>query len=133
MERVFVDTSALLALGLRDDDRHKEARRIFEGVLDAGTPCWTSSYVLVEHISLLHRRAGTVPLRKFAEGILPLMTVVWVEPSIHEEALRRLLKSVGRGISFVDATSFLLLKAEPGSSVFAFDSDFEKEGFRVLR
>lgn len=132
MERAFVDTSALLALALRDDDRHEEARRIFERLLEDRTPLWTSSYVLVEHVSLLHHRAGVAPLRKFAAGILPLIAIVWVEQSMHEAAMRRLLKEGTRRVSFVDLTSFLLLRADPKSAVFAFDEDFEREGFRVL-
>lgn len=132
MKRAFVDTSALLALALRDDDRHEAARRIFERLLEEGTALWTSSYILVENVSLLHRRAGIAPLRKFAAGILPLLEIVWIERPLHEEAMRRLLKEGTRGVSFVDLTSFLLLRADARSFVFAFDDDFGKEGFRVL-
>ena len=79
----------------------------------------TTSYVLVERA------------RSFREGLAPLLPVIWIGPELHEGGLDLLLERSRRKLSLVDATSFLAMRRHGLDEVFAFDEDFEAEGFHL--
>ena len=131
MSRVFVDTSALLALVVGSDQAHAEAREGF-GILRAeGASLVTSSYVLVETYALLESRIGIGAVRVFREAVAPLLEVLWVDETAHEQALDDLLLRDTRKLSLVDACSFALMRANRVDRAFAFDAHFREEGYTL--
>ena len=129
MSQVFVDTSAVLALLNPRDDLHSRARSAFEALRGAGTGLVTTSYVLVEIYALLGRRMGLGAVRACRGDLTPLFEVVWVDEALHEEALDLLLDRRERGLSLVDAASFVTMRRLRLERAFAFDRHFEAEGF----
>lgn len=132
MSRVFVDTSALLALLNPHDEAHPPARRAFDGLAAAGAALVTTSYVLVETYALVGRRLGIEAVRAFRESFAPLLEVLWVDASLHEEGLDLLLGRPRRGISLVDAVSFAAVRRAAIDRVFAYDDDFRHERFDLV-
>jgi predicted nucleic acid-binding protein len=130
MSEVFVDTSALMALLAKSDADHPRAQRLFEKLRERRSLLVTTSYVLVETYALLGRRYGIEQVRSFRERLAPLLTVVWIGPELHEGGLDLLLERAKRGLSLVDATSFLAMRRHGIDEVFAYDEHFEEEGFR---
>ena len=63
------------------------------------------------------------------EKIGPLLDVFWIAESLHERGLDRFIRRGSRAFSLVDAISFEVLNDHPADAVFAFDSDFDDEGF----
>ena len=61
------------------------------------------------------------------------MDVVTVEPDVEERALRWLRQHDEREYSFVDATSFALMRSLRLRNAFAVDGDFAAAGFTELR
>jgi len=57
---------------------------------------------------------------------------VFVGPDIEEDAVRWLRRHDERAYSFVDATSFLVMRDLKIADVLSFDSDFSAVGFRQL-
>jgi len=57
---------------------------------------------------------------------------VWVDRDMHAEALARLSRKKRRHASLVDEVSFLVMRERGIDTAFAFDSDFEREGFKTL-
>lgn len=55
-----------------------------------------------------------------------------MERQLHDEAVHRLAKRGTRRISLVDQVSFLVMRERGVDTAFAFDPDFEREGFRTL-
>ena len=53
---VFVDTSAMYALLVEDDESHEAARIGAASLRELGASLVTSSFVVLETVSLLHRR-----------------------------------------------------------------------------
>ncbi len=53
----------------------------------------------------------------------------WVGPADHAEAVRRWARRGKRRVSFVDEVSFLIMTRRGIRTAFAFDADFEAEGF----
>jgi len=127
--QVFVDTSAILALLNPKDELHSQARSTFEALRGAGAGLVTTSYVLVEIYALLGRRMGVGAVRACRGDLAPLLEVVWVDEALHDEALDLLLDRSERGLSLVDAVSFVAMRRLRLERAFAFDRHFEAEGF----
>lgn len=130
--RVFVDTSAFLALANRLDQEHATAARIYPTLMERGADLLTSSYVIAESMALIQRRLGWKPLVAFGEALEAAFHVVWVDRMLHTEAQRFLLRRRRRTINIVDAVSMTLARRLALDAIFAFDEDFHLEGFRVL-
>lgn len=127
--RVFVDTSAFYALASSSDEFHERAKEIYEDIVSRDAELITSSYVLLETIALIQNRLGFSVLKEFVEAIRASFRVIWVDEKLHYRAWELLKKK--QNVSFVDCASFSILRRSR-SMVFAFDRDFEQEGFQVL-
>jgi len=126
---VFIDSSALFALIDAADPAHEGARRFVEsgGPIDLVT----HQYVVVETIALAQRRIGIEAVR----AIVRLLEVVDVRPvdrDLHDRALTALLGARRRQVSFVDWTSFTLMRDLGLRTAFTFDDDFVDQGFEVV-
>ena len=132
MSRVFVDTSAVLALLSAADDSHEAARRAFERLQAREASLVTTSFVLVELYALLGRRMGLEAVEAFRKDFAPLLEVVWVDADLHEAGLDLLLERRLRDLSLVDAVSFLVMRQRRLDEAFAFDHHFRDEGFALL-
>jgi uncharacterized protein len=91
----------------------------------------THSYVLVETLALTQRRLGGSAAREFMQELAPVITTVWVDESTHQAGAAALLAALPTQLSFVDFVSFEIMREHGISTVFAFDDDFVKAGFRV--
>lgn len=131
MSKVFVDTSALLALLSATDAGHDRARRSFERLRSESAALVTHSHVLVETYALLDRRLGREASRQFREELAPLLEIVWLDRDLHEEALDLYLASP-RSISLVDAASFACIREMRLDRVWAIDHHFDDQGFEVV-
>jgi predicted nucleic acid-binding protein len=128
---IFLDTSAIYALADRSDANHSAALDRFEVLLEADETLLTHNYVLLESMALLQHRLGTAAAIKLARSASGF-EILWVDRKLHEAALRRLTRSPRRKVSLVDHVSFLVMKSRGLEAAFAFDPDFEREGFRLL-
>ena len=133
MIRVFLDTSAVLALLNPKDEQHGRARRVFETLRAQEAGLVTTSFVLVETYALLARRMGLAAVRAFRNDLMPLLDVVWIGADAHEAGLDLVLERKKRDLSLVDAVSFVVMREQRLEHAFAFDSHFEDEGFSLLR
>ena len=132
MSRVFVDTSAVLALLNPSDESHAAARRAFERLQAREAPLLTTSFVLVEVYALLGRRMGLAAIEAFRQDFAPLLEIVWVDSATHEAGLDLLLERRVRDLSLVDAVSFHVMRQRRLDEAFAFDRHFRDEGFAVV-
>jgi predicted nucleic acid-binding protein len=128
----FVDTSYWVALVLRRHARHEEARSIWEagpGVLIC------TNHVLGETWTFLRRRDGHRTARRFVESCRasPNLILVHVDEDLERDAWRWLRRHDERAYSFVDATSFALMRRRHLREAMAFDGDFSAAGFVEVR
>jgi uncharacterized protein len=124
---VFVDTSALLALLDKSDRYHTEARLTFQRLL-ADDVLITHNYVHVEAIALTARCLGREAVGALVDDLLPVISTVWVDENLHRTALEA-QRLGSTAASFVDHVSFVLMRQAAVRVAFAFDQDFEREGF----
>ena len=98
-------------------------------------PVRTSNLVLGETWTWLRRKAGHVAAVRFLSTIKQSnrVSVVMVTPPIDERAWKWLERHDERAYSYVDATSFEIMRRERISQALAFDGDFASAGFVELR
>jgi len=130
---IFVDTSFWVALRNRSDPHHALSSDLLTTHGDTGLI--TSSHVRGETWTYLRRRAGHRSAVDFLDALerTPRVQIVRPEPAQEEDALRWLRRHDEREFSFVDATSFVLMKALKLRTAFAYDGDFSAAGFTELR
>jgi uncharacterized protein len=128
----FVDTSFWVAFGFRRDEHHEEARATWSrqrgGLL-------TTNHVVGETWTFLRRRAGHAHAVGFIESLerSQRVSVLHVDEAAEAEALAWLRRHDERVYSFVDATSFAIMRRQRIAEALAFDDDFPAAGFRLVR
>ena len=124
---VFVDTSAIYALLDRDDAGHERAL-VGLGRIE-GEDLVTHGYVVAETTSLVRRRLGAEAAARFIDEFLPALRVVDVDAELRAAATAAYRAAVAANVSFVDRTSFELMRRAGIERAFAIDADFEAAGF----
>jgi predicted nucleic acid-binding protein len=129
---VFVDTSALYAMLDRDDEQHQPAAAVWTRLLEGDEALVTSNYVIVESCALVQSRLGVRALRALHDEVLPVLETYWISEDDHRSALEAVLVSDRRGLSLVDCASFVAMRRLALRRAFAFDDDFEAQGFESV-
>jgi predicted nucleic acid-binding protein len=129
---IFIDTSGWAALASRRDDRHEDAVEVLAQVDE---PLVTSNHVCGETWTFLNRRHGHHVAVRFLDRLESSENVElrFVEHTLERDALAWLRRHDEREYSFVDATSFALMRASGIDTALAFDGDFAAAGFTELR
>ncbi len=130
---IFVDTSFWVALRNRRDGHYDQATRLWRSYADA--QLITSNEVRGETWTFLRRRAGHAAAASFLDSLAasPRVAVMRVSDDAEERALTWLRRHDEREYSFVDATSFDLMRVRRIREALAFDGDFAAAGFTELR
>lgn len=131
MNKVFVDTSALVALFDENDTRHKEAMQRLERIRSRRIGMVISDFVFGESITTTLARAGHRIAVTVGEYILnsAIVDFVWLDERIKRKAWEYFKKHDDKRFSFTDCTSFVLMKEINVKKYFAFDEDFKRAGF----
>lgn len=130
---IFVDSSFWVGIRNREDAHHAEAKALLTS--QGSEHLVTSNHVRGETWTVLLRRAGRRSAVAFLDQLegSPRVDVIHLTPDLEDQALRWLRRRDDREYSFVDATSFALMRELRIRSAFAFDEDFAAAGFRLLR
>jgi predicted nucleic acid-binding protein len=117
----------------RRDPHHAEAEALLPEIGDE--PLVTSNHVQGETWTWLRRKVGHHSAVDFLDELArsERVEVVHVEPELERRALTWLRKRDEREYSFVDATSFVLMRSMRIRDALAFDGNFSAAGFRELR
>lgn len=129
----FVDTSFWIAEAITRDSRHADAVALADRFRDA--PAVTSNLVLGETWTLLSRRLGHFHAVRWLDRLRKevVVRIERVEAELEAEAWEWLRAHDDRPYSFVDATSFALMRKLRIREALAFGGDFAASGFVELR
>lgn len=130
--RVFVDTSAFLAVLDADDRNHPAVAQAWKDLVNEGRDLVTSSYVLVETFALVQSRLGVEAARALDQDLLPAVSVIWLDDEVHRAALSALLTAGRRQLSLVDCASFEVMRRNGLTTALTLDSHFAEQGFDVI-
>lgn len=128
----FVDTSFWVAQQFRRDAHHAGARELWQ---DRSSGLLTTNHVVGETWTFLRRRLGHAEARAFVDRAQrsPRLIIVHVDEATEADAWAWLRRHDERAYSFVDATSFAVMRRRRIGEALAFDGDFSAAGFMEVR
>ncbi len=129
---ILLDTSAIVAIADVRDEFHERAIRTMERLSSDDAPLLTHSYVVLETAAVMQRKIGMQPALDFLTEIEDIATIHWVNQEDHERAVHRFGQRHRRNLSLVDCMSFVVMERYDCTTAFAYDSDFESEGFQLI-
>jgi len=130
---IFVDSSFWIARLLPRDRRHEDAVALDEATRARHVA--TSNHVLGETWTFLRKRVGHAGAIAWLDAVLGTADVRLerVDEELEAEAWAWLRVHDERPYSFVDATSFALMRRKRITDALAFDGAFTAAGFNELR
>ena len=131
MNGVFVDTSAWYALLDRADPDHRPVTTQLERHRGRLV---TSSYIFDETLTLARYRLGMRVAQSFGEALRSgkLARQVRVTASDEDAAWDIFLRYRDHALSFIDCTSFVLMRQLRLATAVTLDADFRSFGLRSL-
>jgi len=132
--KLFVDTSAWLALNNKNDQHHNEAVSRSTVIKRQKIDLVTSDYVIDESITVIRYRVSHRAAVIFGEALVS-STIVTVADVTNEERFKAwvMFKKYGdKELSFTDCTSFALMKKLGLQKTFSFDDHFRQLGFELF-
>ncbi|MBI1870672.1 MAG: type II toxin-antitoxin system VapC family toxin [Chlamydiae bacterium] len=134
MGKIFVDTSAWVALFIENDHLHSRALPIFEKIYRTKTMLYTSDYVIDETLTTIlvkgdHSKSVLAGKALFESNI---MDIIYVAPNHFEGTWELYQKYKDKKFSFTDVSSFFIMKQLGINQAFSFDAHFQQTGFEML-
>lgn len=128
--KLFVDTSAWLALNDRDDQYHKKAVEKSVEIKNQRIELITSEYVIDESVTLIRYRVSHKSAVVFGDSLFSsnIIRIIDITDGDRYKAWEMFKKYDDKELSFTDCTSLVLITNLKLRKVFAFD-----EHFRQLR
>jgi predicted nucleic acid-binding protein len=130
--RIFVDTSAFLAILNADDQNHDLAKQAWTDLVNQDALLICTNYVLVETFALVQHRLGMQAVRVLQEDVLPIVNIEWMNDVYHGAGVSAMLTAGRRQLSLVDCVSFETMRRLGIDTAFVFDHHFEEQGFKVI-
>ena len=129
--RIFVDTGAWFAVQVGDDEWHGNAVGTLQALLAGSYALVTTNHVVGETYTLLRVVCGHRAAVRFLDHLEETRRLerIFVRDEIEARAVRLLRQHAEQAFSFVDATSFAVMRAERIRHAFAFDRHFATAGF----
>src|SRR6266446_982613 len=110
MTPLFIDTSYLLALELKNDQNHEAAVRHWRQLSASPPPLITTSYVFDEVVTFFNSRGYHRKATQVGDTLLrsPSLRIVHVEPAMFHDAWAYFLQHPDKTYSFTDCASFVV-------------------------
>ena len=130
---LFADSAAWIALCDERDKYHAVAHAAFQRLVSQAVVFVMTDYVFAEAATLILYRAGHARAVRFGEWALhsPNVRQVRVDVDLWADAWQLFNKYDDKEFSFVDCTSFIVMRREHLIDAFTFDRHFEQMGFRL--
>jgi predicted nucleic acid-binding protein len=134
VRKVFVDTSAFVALRNRAEREHQPARAALRRLVAERALLLTSNYVMAETYTALLVRVGRAEAIEWGRRLRAseAIEVIRVDEPVDDDAWSILESHADKQWSYVDASSFALMEREGMAEAFAFDRHFAQRGLSLV-
>jgi uncharacterized protein len=131
--RLFVDTSAYVALARPNDEHHQEALAVAQKLRRQRARLYMTNFVVAETHALLLRYLGASAARSFLREVDKgaVAIVVRADPTDEELAKTLIYHHIDKEYSLVDAISFVVMERLRLKQAFAFDKHFAQYGWQI--
>ena len=131
--RVFLDSSAYLALLDRDDQHHDDAVQVLRWLAHEQTLQFTTNVILIEAHALVLSRLGIQQGQAFLRDMeKSATTMVRVRAADEVRAMQIIYQYDDKDFSMTDAISFAVMERLHITRAFTFDRHFAQYGFTAL-
>jgi len=132
--RVFVDTSAWVAVADSKDSHHEAATKAYAHLLKSHVTFVTTILVIAETQAWLRRRMSAEIALLFLKNAneSPRIKVVYPDFRMEAEAKRILRQYADQDFSLADAISFAFMRQDGLTEAFAYDRHFAAAGFTLV-
>jgi hypothetical protein len=132
--KLFVDTSAWLALNDKSDQYHDKALSILNVVKRQKIGLITSEYIVDESITIIRYRISHRAAIVFGDSLMDstIVTVMDIAMDERTQAWHLFKKYSDKDLSFTDCTSFALMNKLKIRKAFTFDDHFKQIGFDIF-
>jgi predicted nucleic acid-binding protein len=131
--KVFVDSSAWVALFDASDKYYQFAVNGLNQIMDTRIKFVTSDYIFDETATLLLKRNGQQQAVRFGKWVLTSANVdlIHVDEAVWQDAWDMFQNYKDKQWAFTDCTSFILMRQHNLHQAFTFDRHFEQAGFQL--
>jgi len=129
--KLFVDTSALVALFVRNDKNHEKAVAIFDDIRMNKIKLCLTDYIFDECITTvlsLSNHATTVQIGDFILSS-HMIEFIWLDESSKLKTWDFFKHYSDKKFSYTDCSSFIIMKELGLKDYFGFDRHFQQAGF----
>ena len=131
MNKVFIDTSYLLALELAKDQHHLIALQHWQNVPLTSTQFITTSYIFDEIVTFFNRYGYHAQAAKLGDSILssPTIQLVHINESWFYQGWNYFCQHGDKAYSLTDCISFVVMTEMGIKTAYTFDHHFVQAGF----
>lgn len=132
--KVFVDTSAWIALNDKNDQYHNRAAAKSSEIKRQKIELITSEYIIDESITLIRYRVSHYAAVIFGDALFnsSIVNIMDVKDEDRLKAWDFFKKYKDKELSFTDCTSFAIMEKSRLHKAFTFDEHFKKVGFEIF-
>lgn len=132
--KLFVDTSAWLALNDKNDQYHSKAITKSLEIKKQKIELITSEYIFDESITLIRHRISHKSAIIFGDSLLNsnIICIADVTEEVRFKAWEMFKEYEDKEFSFTDCTSFVLMKNLRLQKAFTFDEHFKQMGITIF-
>lgn len=134
MERVFVDSSAWIALFNKSDKFYKQAVLSYHLLKKAHQSLYTSDYVIDETITTIFKKTNHA-WAVWAGEILfksKIITIIYISSDYLPLTWELFKKYSDKNFSFTDVSCLAVMKNLNIKKAFSFDQEFRKAGVELI-
>ena len=130
--KLLADTSALLALAMREDQNHASAAAFVRQNLKARFVL--TELILAEFVTRIRARAGAGVAVEAGNNVLQSQRyrLVFIDADLLRGGLARMVQLADKRLSLTDCISFETMVRLGLPGAFSFDRDFRDCGFQML-
>ena len=134
MKLLFVDTAGWVAMADGAEPLGASTRAARDGWLADGGRLLTTDYIVAETLTVLRARLGLAAAEAWWTQIAASQRLRWemVDPSRADKARAIFFRFRDKAFSFVDCTSFVVMREVRVAEALTLDDHFRQMGFRVL-
>ncbi|MFH1566059.1 MAG: PIN domain-containing protein [bacterium] len=131
MDKIFIDTNALVALNNSSDTLHNKALETAKK-LNTGTYLYYIGLnILIETLTIVSQRCGkkqaNALLKELRSGTYTIINPLQEDIIVAEEIF---VSAKSKNLSYSDCLSFAIMKTRNILQTFSFDIHFKKQGFK---
>ena len=130
---LFIDSSAFVALRSVEDPAHRRALQLMQAVGNDYAEFVTSHFIIAESITVISQKVSHHDAVDFRDHDIADIRVMRITEELEYQAFEIFRNLTSKNVSFIDCTSFALMRSLGLTTAFAFDDHFKQHRFKLLK